>query len=112
MVAVTPTDGTAPYFTVMVPPTDLTVERPLSDDELLACAQRWSRIKTAASAALLEFGGTCTHHHAVGRDHRVFHGAEVGDVFVSALQAFKSSLDPVNIMNPGTLLPVKPVSKL
>lgn len=30
---------------------------------------QWDAIKRAASAALLDAGGTITHHHAIGRDH-------------------------------------------
>ena len=31
---------------------------------------QWRTIKSAAGDALIEAGGTITHHHAVGRDHR------------------------------------------
>ena len=51
-------DGPAPYFTVMAP------SRWGSELE------QWAEIKAAASEALLAHGGTITHHHAVGRDHR------------------------------------------
>ena len=32
--------------------------------------EQWDEIKAAASEAVIEAGGTITHHHAVGRDHR------------------------------------------
>jgi alkyldihydroxyacetonephosphate synthase len=35
-----------------------------------ALLEQWQAIKNAASDALIEAGGTITHHHAVGRDHR------------------------------------------
>ena len=35
----------------------------------------WDEIKAAASDALLAHGGTITHHHAVGRDHRPWYAA-------------------------------------
>ena len=32
--------------------------------------EQWAAIKAVVSDALLAAGGTITHHHAVGRDHR------------------------------------------
>ena len=34
---------------------------------------QWGAIKRAAADAVLAAGGTITHHHAVGRDHRPFY---------------------------------------
>ncbi len=65
---------------------------------------QWRAVKTAASHAIVDGGGTITHHHAVGVDHAPFMRAEVGDVGLSALRALKRELDPDGIMNPGKLL--------
>ena len=51
-------DGPAPYFTILAP------ARRGSE------AEQWDEIKAAVSEALIDAGGTITHHHAVGRDHR------------------------------------------
>ena len=51
-------DGAAPYFTVLAPAR--------RGEEL----EQWDAIKRAAGDAILAAGGTITHHHAVGRDHR------------------------------------------
>jgi alkyldihydroxyacetonephosphate synthase len=66
---------------------------------------QWHAVKTAASAAILDGGGTITHHHAVGRDHAPWMEREIGGEGVRALQALKGELDPAGIMNPGKLLP-------
>ena len=66
---------------------------------------QWRAVKTAASEAILDGGGTITHHHAVGRDHAPWMAREVGDAGVRALRALKAELDPAGIMNPGKLLP-------
>jgi alkyldihydroxyacetonephosphate synthase len=66
---------------------------------------QWRASKNAAMEAIVEHGGTITHHHAVGRDHTPWIAAEVGDVGVEALRALKHRLDPAGIMNPGKLLP-------
>jgi alkyldihydroxyacetonephosphate synthase len=76
----------------------------LARQEEDALAQ-WRAAKTAASKAILAGGGTITHHHAVGRDHRQWMRAEVGEVGLDLLRAAKERLDPAGIMNPGKLLP-------
>lgn len=65
--------------------------------------QFWN-IKKAASDAIIQAGGTITHHHAVGRDHRPWYDQERPDLFATALQAVKSSLDPRWLLNPGVLI--------
>jgi alkyldihydroxyacetonephosphate synthase len=66
---------------------------------------QWREAKRAASDAILEAGGTITHHHGVGVDHRDHFAREVGPLGVDALRAVKAALDPVGIMNPGVLIP-------
>jgi alkyldihydroxyacetonephosphate synthase len=66
---------------------------------------QWCAAKAAASAAILDGGGTITHHHAVGRDHAPWMEREIGSDGVRALRALKAELDPSGIMNPGKLLP-------
>jgi alkyldihydroxyacetonephosphate synthase len=65
---------------------------------------QWLQVKTAASQAIVDGGGTITHHHAVGRDHAPWIASELGDEGVAALRALKAELDPEGIMNPGKLL--------
>ena len=49
-------------------------------------------------------GGTITHHHAVGRDHRPWYDRQRPDPFAAALRAAKRALDPAGILNPGVLV--------
>jgi alkyldihydroxyacetonephosphate synthase len=67
--------------------------------------QQWLTAKRAATDALLGAGGTLTHHHAVGADHRPWIEREIGALGVEVLRAVKQRLDPQNICNPGVLLP-------
>jgi alkyldihydroxyacetonephosphate synthase len=67
--------------------------------------EQWSRVKRAASEAIVQGGGTITHHHALGRDHAPWLLDELGREGVAALRALKAELDPAGIMNPGKLLP-------
>jgi alkyldihydroxyacetonephosphate synthase len=79
----------------------------------VACAQaddpvtQWRTAKAAASDAILEAGGSITHHHGVGTDHRDWYVREVGELGIAALRAVKATLDPGGIMNPGVLIPAK-----
>ena len=54
-------------------------------------------------------GGTITHHHAVGRDHRRWYDRQRPEPFAAALRAAKRAVDPAGILNPGVLVdPVDP----
>lgn len=66
---------------------------------------QWERVKAAAGDAMIAAGGTITHHHAVGTDHRPWIGEEIGDGGVRILRALKAELDPTGILNPGKLIP-------
>ena len=85
-------DGCAPYFTVLAPSR--------RGSELA----QWDEVKAAASQALHDAGGSITHHHAVGRDHRPWYDTQRPDRFAEALGAAKAALDPAGILNPGVLL--------
>jgi alkyldihydroxyacetonephosphate synthase len=65
--------------------------------------QFWA-IKHAAAEAVLQAGGTITHHHAVGRDHRRWYDQERPELFARAFGAVKHALDPKWLLNPGVLL--------
>jgi alkyldihydroxyacetonephosphate synthase len=65
---------------------------------------QWRAAKTAASEAILAGGGSITHHHGIGTDHREFYEREIGDEGVRALRAVKATLDPAGILNPGVLI--------
>src|ERR1700722_18286878 len=67
--------------------------------------EQWRAAKTAACDAIMATGGTITHHHAVGADHRPWMRNEVGELGVHVLRAVKSTLDPAGILNPGKLIP-------
>jgi alkyldihydroxyacetonephosphate synthase len=67
--------------------------------------EQWRAAKTAACDAIVATGGTITHHHAVGADHRPWMRDEVGELGVQVLRAVKSTLDPAGILNPGKLIP-------
>ncbi|MFN2562871.1 MAG: FAD-binding oxidoreductase [Jatrophihabitans sp.] len=66
---------------------------------------QWTQTKAAVNDVLLAQGGTITHHHAVGADHRAWMTDEIGPLGVDILRAVKATLDPSGILNPGKLIP-------
>jgi alkyldihydroxyacetonephosphate synthase len=84
--------GASLYFTVV---------SAQADDPLA----QWRRAKAAANDAIVATGGTISHHHAVGADHRDWFAREIGPVGVEILRAVKARLDPDGILNPGILVP-------
>ncbi|WP_184541826.1 FAD-binding oxidoreductase [Streptosporangium becharense] len=84
--------GASLYFTVVTAQ---------SDDPLA----QWAAAKRSVNDAILRAGGTISHHHGVGRDHREAYAAEVGELGVEILRGVKERLDPAGILNPGVLVP-------
>ena len=85
-------DGPAPYFGVYAP------------GRWGSTVAQWDDIKAAVSEAIAANGGTITHHHAVGRDHRPWYDRQRPDPFAAALRSAKQALDPAGILNPGVLV--------
>jgi alkyldihydroxyacetonephosphate synthase len=89
-------DGPAPYFSYSA------LGAPTGN--LADSLARWREIKRATSDIVVGLGGTVTHHHAVGRDHRGGYEGQSSPHFRTALAAAKKSLDPAGILNPGVLI--------
>jgi alkyldihydroxyacetonephosphate synthase len=85
-------DGPAPYYTVLAP------------GKKGSLLQQWDAIKAAASEEIIRLGGTITHHHAVGRDHRPWYDKQRPEPFAAVLRAAKQALDPSGILNPRVLI--------
>lgn len=65
---------------------------------------RWRRLKQAASEAIRRLGGTISHQHGVGVDHRPYLEAEKGAIGLAILRAAFRTVDPHGRMNPGKLV--------
>ena len=85
-------DGAAPYFTVLAP-----AARGAEVEQLARGQGGRGRRRSLAG------GGTITHHHAVGRDHRPWYDRQRPEPFAAALRAAKAALDPRGLLNPGVL---------
>jgi len=90
-------DGPAPYFTFYALGS--------GSGDMASMLDRWREIKLAANEAVTDLGGTITHHHAVGRDHRPSgYDKQVPPLFRTAFAAARRALDPQGMMNPGVLI--------
>jgi alkyldihydroxyacetonephosphate synthase len=89
-------DGPAPYFSYAALGT--------ANGDLRSSLAKWRDIKQATNEIVVSLGGTVTHHHAVGRDHRGGYEGQSSPLFRNALAAAKRSLDPAGILNPGVLI--------
>jgi alkyldihydroxyacetonephosphate synthase len=87
-------DGASIYTTYLF-------RRSADPDQLL---ELWAAMKGAASRQIQHFGGTITHQHGVGIDHKAYLQAEKGQLGLDALRGFISTFDPGGMMNPGKLL--------
>lgn len=85
-------DGPAPYFTYG------------GIGTTSGMVDQWRQIKAASMAVVARCGGTVTHHHSVGRDHRPGYEQQTEKLFRSALQHAKAQYDPFGVMNPGVLI--------
>ncbi len=88
-------DGPAPYFSI------------IAQGKQGKQLEQWDNIKNEVSQAIIDNGGTITHHHAVGKDHRPFYTQQRTPLFGEILKAAKNTVDPKWIMNPGVLLAEK-----
>src|SRR5262249_60615240 len=90
-------DGPAPYYTVLA--------QARRGDEVA----QWDAIKASVSEAVIDAGGTITHHHAVGRDHRPWYDPPRPHRFAGALPGAKRELGPPSVPNPrGLIHPLRP----
>ena len=83
--------GASLYFTFLTS----FIENPLT---------QWRDIKKAVTRVILDNGGTLSHHHGIGKDHRDFLVDEHGGEFLNILKNIKQTLDPSGIMNPRKLI--------
>jgi len=65
---------------------------------------RWRALKKAASQSIVHAGGTISHQHGVGTDHKPYLEAEKGALGIRTLKQLCLHFDPDKRMNPGKLV--------
>ncbi|NIB38563.1 FAD-binding oxidoreductase [Pseudomaricurvus alkylphenolicus] len=66
--------------------------------------QHWKKLKSAGAEQIVEQGGTISHQHGVGFDHKHYLPSEKGTLGMAAIQSLCDLFDPEGKMNPGKLL--------
>lgn len=84
-------DGACLYFTIMFA---MDARDPIN---------QWRRIKKAATDAILSHGGSLSHHHGIGADHRPWFTKAYGSQISGSLAALKREFDPAALLNPEKL---------
>ncbi|MCB1178674.1 MAG: alkylglycerone-phosphate synthase, partial [Leptospiraceae bacterium] len=84
-------EGASLYFTIIFP---LDTKDPIS---------QWKSIKEAASNSIIETGGSISHHHGVGFDHKEWYLKQIDPIAKNTLKSIKKTLDAKGILNPGKL---------
>lgn len=87
-------DGVSFYVTYLYP-------RSVEPEGTLAV---WKAVKHAASEAIVTLGGTISHQHGVGLDHRSYLEGEKGRTGMQILHQMMAACDPDQLLNPGKLL--------
>ncbi|HLD45437.1 MAG TPA: FAD-linked oxidase C-terminal domain-containing protein, partial [bacterium] len=65
---------------------------------------QWEEIKNLATNVIMSQGGTLSHHHGVGYDHKKWMVQEETPVGIEVLKAIKKELDPEGLLNPGKVV--------
>ncbi|MFL7814069.1 MAG: FAD-binding oxidoreductase [Anaerolineales bacterium] len=86
-------DGASIYTTYLF-------RRDADPDRLL---EVWDAMKDAASQQIQALGGTISHQHGVGLDHKRYLPAEKGLLGILAIRNSMETFDPDRILNPGKL---------
>lgn len=66
---------------------------------------RWMKLKKAGADQIVAHGGTISHQHGVGSDHKNYLAEEKGEFGIAAIHSLCKQFDPYGQMNPGKLLP-------
>ena len=74
-------------------------------DSYQTAMARWEKLKAAGANEIVACGGTISHQHGVGTDHRNYLAAEKGELGLAAINSLCELFDPNGQMNPGKLLP-------
>jgi len=84
-------EGASLYFTIIFP---IDLKNPI---------EQWKNLKKAASDTIFEVGGSISHHHGIGLDHKEWYLKIIGEEAQKGLLQLKKSWDPKGIFNPGKL---------
>ncbi len=71
----------------------------------VASRERAVALGKAMVKKALELEGTCTGEHGIGLGKQKYMAAEHGEAALDVMRTIKQALDPLNILNPGKVIP-------
>jgi alkyldihydroxyacetonephosphate synthase len=66
--------------------------------------QQYDVVKRAIQQGFIDFGGTLSHHHAVGVEHAAWLSEDISPVGVSMIRSLLDGVDPRHNFNPGKIV--------
>jgi alkyldihydroxyacetonephosphate synthase len=84
-------EGASLYFTIIFP---LNITDPIS---------QWKKMKQNVSETIINHGGSISHHHGVGFDHKEYYQKLMDPIILTGLTSLRKNWDSKGIMNPGKL---------
>jgi alkyldihydroxyacetonephosphate synthase len=85
--------GACLYFTFAFGPSE--------DEDPL---EQYDRVKSGVQQAFIDFGGTLSHHHAVGTEHAKWLEGDISGPGVALVNALFEGIDPNGNLNPGKIV--------
>ena len=77
----------------------------LIDPDSVSDRERAEALNDKLVARAIDMGGTCSGEHGIGLHKQRFLRHEAGDGAIAVMRQIKQALDPLNILNPGKVLP-------
>jgi alkyldihydroxyacetonephosphate synthase len=66
--------------------------------------EQYDVVKRAVQQAFIDFGGTLSHHHAVGVEHAQWMREDISPVGVAMIRSLLDGVDPGHNFNPGKIV--------
>ena len=67
-------------------------------------AKVFGEIEACARDTIMDFGGSISHHHGIGKHRTKWLETHHGSAALAMMKAMKKSIDPKNTFNTGNLL--------
>lgn len=72
--------------------------------EGLGGLEQYEAVKRSIQQAFMDFGGTLSHHHAVGLEHKPWLADDISESGVAMVRALIEGVDPKGNFNPGKIV--------
>ena len=71
---------------------------------MVEASSEYEIVKSAIQQAFIDNGGTLSHHHAVGREHKRWLSEDISPAGTEIVGALFDAVDPGRNLNPGAIV--------